>query len=63
MLLLTAFGTIPSAVEAMQNGAFNYLTKPIQLPELRVQVERAMEQRRLEAENEELRAQLDRKFD
>ena len=62
VLLLTAFGTIPSAVEALQSGAFNYLTKPINLSELRVQVERAMEKRRLEVENEELRAQLDQKF-
>jgi len=62
VILLTAFGTIPSAVEALQNGAFNYLTKPINLQELRVQVERAMEKRRLEVENLQLRAQLDRKF-
>jgi len=62
VLLLTAFGTIPSAVEALQSGAFNYLTKPINLSELRLQVERAMEKRRLEVENAELRAQLDQKF-
>ncbi|KPL08152.1 hypothetical protein AMJ85_08710 [candidate division BRC1 bacterium SM23_51] len=62
VLLLTAFGTIPSAVEALQSGAFNYLTKPINLSELRVQVERAMEKRRLEVENEELRVRLDHKF-
>ena len=62
VLLLTAFGTIPSAVEALQNGAFNYLTKPINLSELRVQVERAIEKRQLEIENAEMREQLDRKF-
>jgi len=62
VIVLTAFGTIPSAVEAVQSGAFNYLTKPINLTELRLQVERAMEKRRLEAENVELRVQLDQKF-
>jgi len=62
VLLLTAYGTVPSAVEAWQSGAFIYLTKPINLAELRAWVERAMEKHRLEVENEELRAQLDRKF-
>jgi DNA-binding NtrC family response regulator len=62
VLILTAFGTIPSAVEALKNGAFNYLTKPVNLMELRLQVERAMEKRRLETENAQLREQLDRKF-
>jgi DNA-binding NtrC family response regulator len=62
VLLLTAFGTIPSAVEALQSGAFNYLTKPINLSELRAQVERAMEKRRLELENQELRVRLDQRF-
>jgi DNA-binding NtrC family response regulator len=62
VLLLTAYGTIESAVEAIQSGAFNYLTKPINRPELLVQVERAMEKHRLEVENVQLRAQLDAKF-
>jgi len=62
VLVLTAFGTIPSAVEAMQSGAFNYLTKPINLAELRLQVERAMEKRRMEIKIENLQAQLDEKF-
>ncbi|MCX8036758.1 MAG: sigma-54 dependent transcriptional regulator [Candidatus Sumerlaeia bacterium] len=62
VIILTAYGTIPSAVEALQLGAFNYLTKPINLAELRVQVARALEKRRLELENESLRAQLDHKF-
>ena len=63
VLVLTAFGSIPSAVEALQSGAFNYLTKPINLSELRVQVDRAMEKRRLEAENRELKWLLADKLD
>ena len=35
VILLTGFGSIPSAVEAMQKGAFNYLTKPLDMGQLR----------------------------
>jgi DNA-binding NtrC family response regulator len=43
VLLLTAFGTIESAVDAMRAGAFHYLTKPFHTDEMLIQVERAME--------------------
>ncbi len=58
VLLLTAYGTIESAVEALKAGALNYLTKPVNLAELRIQVARAMEHQRLVKENVALRRQL-----
>ncbi len=62
VILLTAFGTVESAVEALSEGAFYYLTKPVNLKELRAQIARAMESQRLKRENERLRAELDEKF-
>jgi DNA-binding NtrC family response regulator len=50
VLLVTAFGSIDSAVEAMRLGASNYLVKPVAIADLRLHVERAMETRRLRAE-------------
>lgn len=60
VLLMTAFGAIDSAIEAMRRGAFHYLTKPFQLAEVRVAVERALEARRLKEENRSLRASAER---
>lgn len=62
VLILTAFGTVESAVEALQQGAFTYLTKPVNLNELRAQVGKAMEVVALRKENQELRRQIDRKY-
>ncbi|HLC21754.1 MAG TPA: sigma-54 dependent transcriptional regulator [Candidatus Methylomirabilis sp.] len=56
--LFTAFATIETAVEAMKDGAFDYLPKPFSAEQLRVCIERAMEQRRLREENRRLLAQL-----
>jgi DNA-binding NtrC family response regulator len=61
-VMLTAFGTIRSAVEAMRLGAFDYLTKPFDNDELLLVVERALERRRLTAEVEELRAELESRY-
>ncbi len=62
VILLTAFGTIESAVDALKAGAFHYCTKPINLKELRVQVEKAAEVRSLLRENADLRRQINKKF-
>ncbi|HMX62248.1 MAG TPA: sigma-54 dependent transcriptional regulator [Candidatus Sumerlaeota bacterium] len=62
VILLTAFGTIEGAVEALKEGAFNYLTKPVNVKELRAVVEKAAEHRNLVRENRELRAQIDRHY-
>jgi two-component system NtrC family response regulator len=56
VIIITAYGTIESAVEAMRRGAFDYITKPFNRDELRITLERALKMRRLEQENAELRA-------
>ena len=58
VVVVTAHGTIPSAVEAMKKGAFNYMTKPLEKEGLLVIVERALEQVRLLQENKLLHSQL-----
>lgn len=57
-ILMTAFGTVESAVEAMKAGAFDYLTKPLDLHRLRALVLKALEFQALVAENHELRLRL-----
>ncbi|MCX7885897.1 MAG: sigma-54 dependent transcriptional regulator [Verrucomicrobiae bacterium] len=62
-IVMTAYGSIESAVEAMQAGAYHYLTKPnINLDELDLVIQRALTTRKVEAENINLRQQLDRKY-
>ena len=58
VLVLTAYGTIEQAVEAMRLGAFHYLTKPYSRDELRIVVANALEGARLRAENRDLRTRL-----
>ena len=58
VVLVTAFADVDTAVQAMQKGAEHYLTKPVQLDELLVVIDRALERRRLQQEATELRARL-----
>lgn len=62
VILVTGHGTIPSAVTAMQQGAFNYLLKPLDLKQLRAVVEKAADSVRLRLTNAELNRRLDEKF-
>jgi two-component system response regulator HydG len=62
VILLTGFGSIPSAVEAMQKGAFNYLTKPLDMGQLRAVAQRAVDSTRLRRTNLELNRRLDERF-
>ncbi|MDX1964201.1 MAG: sigma-54 dependent transcriptional regulator [Pirellulales bacterium] len=62
VILVTGHGTIPSAVAAMQSGAFNYLQKPLDLKQLRIVAQKACEAVRLRRTNTELRQRLDEKF-
>jgi DNA-binding NtrC family response regulator len=59
IILLTAFGSVEVAIEAMKYGAFDYLTKPVNLDEMYVIVERALEHQRLVRENKMLRRAFD----
>ncbi len=58
VIIITAYGTIESAVEAMKQGAFDYITKPVSRDELRLTLDKAIRMRRLEKENAELRAEV-----
>jgi DNA-binding NtrC family response regulator len=60
VIMMTAFGSIDSAVEAMQAGAFDYVTKPFKRGALLVSLQRAFERRTLEQENRRLRRAVDR---
>ncbi len=62
VILLTGYGTIESAVEAIRLGAFDYLTKPIIDDELNFSIQRALGQRRIVEENRSLKKQLNDKF-
>jgi len=62
VIVVTAFGTVASAVDAMKRGAADYLTKPVDLDELEVLVARTLERRALVSENRELRRQLESRY-
>src|ERR1700690_999938 len=57
-ILMTAYGTVESAVEAMKQGAYDYLPKPIDMKRLRVLVQKALEFQAVVAENNELRLRV-----
>lgn len=61
-IIITGYGTIQNAVDAMRLGAFDYLCKPVEAKELLVVLQRALEHRRLREENLYLKKQLSRKF-
>ena len=61
-IVITGYGTIESAVEAIKMGAYDYLTKPIIDDELRLVLERAFQQQALIRENRSLRRQLDQRY-
>ncbi len=58
VIVMTAYGNIETAVEAMKEGAADYLTKPVNLEELSQRIQRIKERQQLYAENKELREEL-----
>ena len=62
VIMITAFGTVSTAVEAMKAGAYDYITKPVDYEQLMLVVNRAMERGQLIAEVKTLRANLDEKY-
>jgi len=62
VIMITAFGTVSTAVEAMKAGAYDYITKPVNYEQLMLVVNRAMERGQLIAEVKTLRANLDEKY-
>jgi DNA-binding NtrC family response regulator len=62
VILVTAFGTVENAVEAMKAGAYDYITKPVNMEELRLVVDRGLEHLDLRQEVRNLRSSLDKKY-
>jgi two-component system NtrC family response regulator len=62
VIVVTAFGTVENAVEAMKAGAYDYITKPVNIDELRLIVARGLEHLDLREEVRNLRGSLDKKY-
>ena len=63
VMIMTAYASVETAVEALKKGAYDYLTKPLDFDELRLAMERAMEHSQLKEENRLLRERLSNRFD
>jgi DNA-binding NtrC family response regulator len=62
VIVLTGYGSVETAVEAMKAGAYDYLTKPVNYDELLIQTERALEQKRLQDDVQQLKRRLSDKL-
>ena len=62
VIVLTAFGTVHTAVAAMRDGAFDYVTKPFVNDDLRLTVSKALAMRRLQEDNSRMRAELKERY-
>src|SRR5207244_463432 len=61
-VMMTAYGTVDTAVEAMKHGAYDFVTKPINIDRLEILINRALRGRDTEKENVELRQQVETRF-
>jgi DNA-binding NtrC family response regulator len=61
VILMTAFGSLETAIEAIRHGAYDYLTKPFKLDEATVAIARALDDRRLREENRRLRTEVEQR--
>ena len=61
-MMITAFGTTESAVEAMKMGAYDYITKPFKIDEVRINIANALRSRNLEVENRTLKKELEKEY-
>ncbi len=62
VIMLTAYGSVETAIEALKLGAYDYITKPFKVDELLITVRRALEHNKAITENEELKAQLGARY-
>jgi DNA-binding NtrC family response regulator len=62
VILMTAFGGIDTAIEAIKAGAFHFVAKPVKLPEIGVLLQKALAERDLRRENRELRAAVEERY-
>jgi two-component system response regulator HydG len=63
IVMMTAFSSVDTAVDALKSGASDYLTKPIDIEEVKIIVKKTIKYRRLEQENKYLRERIDDRFD
>jgi two-component system response regulator HydG len=63
VIIMTAYASVETAVNALKKGAYDYLTKPLDFDELKIAIGRATEHNRLKKENEYLKEKLGEKFD
>ena len=63
VIIMTAYSSVETAVEALKQGAHDYLTKPLDFDKLKITIERAMEHTRLKEENRLLKESLGKQFD
>jgi two-component system response regulator HydG len=63
IIIMTAYASVETAVDALKKGAYDYLTKPLDFDELKIAINRATEHNRLKKENEYLKERLGQKFD
>ncbi len=61
-IMMTAYGSVDTAVEAMKRGAYDFVTKPLNLDKVEMLIARALQSRRMEQENRTLRQQVDERF-
>ena len=61
-IMMTAYGEVDVAVEAMKRGAFDFLSKPVNLEKLELLIKRGLEGKTLKSENSQLHQRLDKKF-
>ena len=61
-IMMTAYGEVDVAVEAMKRGAFDFLPKPVNLEQLELLIKRGLREKRLKSENDQLHERLDKKF-
>src|SRR5919108_1673236 len=61
-IMMTAYGSVDTAVEAMKRGAYDFVTKPLNLDKVELLIARALQSRKLEQENRTLRQQVDERY-
>ena len=63
IIIMTAYASVSTAVDALKSGAYDYLTKPLDIEELKILIEKALHHRKLEQENVYLKERLGDRFD
>ena len=62
-IVMTAFASVDSAIEALKKGAFDYITKPFKVDEIKIAVKKSLEQKKIARENVQLKKELKTEFD